>query len=800
MKSIQQGRPNWFIGGTLRPPRSPEVQAACTLSLLGALLCFAEVAAAQTVLPEQRLSTMISTRYHDPQLRASGPRVFGVWGGADAPPQNLSYGFSLNRGLTWINESILPLSLSGNGVTPPFAMTVDPLGSVNLMVLTSTHYFYRRPQVGLPSWNTPVRAIVSDGHTDDVQSIGEDPAASAIYFAYTHRLDDYVYPIRFVRSLDNGATWSVPVALSSPNCNGSSMAIAPDGTVYVTWVDYALGQILLRRSTDHGNTFSPPIVVTDMLDNLAAVPVGWKVPFGTFGRDYPYYRSGLSGGAPNFPALAIDRSSGPTRGSIYLTWAEHAEGAPAPATTTVLDQEPNSSAATPQPIFLDSDIYGGMPAGGDSGPFDFDWYAFDGVAGQTLVLDGDADSYYREGCTLYEQRPDGSLLTLSFLAMPGWGDPAAQRKPPIITLPRTGRYLLGLGGVSVQGYSYTVRLRRWVNTPSSICRDMRDVVLIHSNDGGTTWSPKVLVNHDSGGSDQHQPNVAVDSQGRVYVAWFDRRESALGDQVRPTAAVSTDGGATFGPDLPLSSNLIHWDSNQAANLFSGELVGDRIALAAGDDFGMAAWTDFRDWPNTCAIYGARIVDIPTAVTGVSDFVAEPVASAVRLRWRVSDARGLSAIKVLRAEQGEQEHVVGTAAVTSAEGNAEYVDASVKPGRAYAYRLRVTVAGSSYDLGPLTVQTLARIDALAWRATGPNPFSQRASVTLAVPRAAEGAVRIYDVQGKVVRTLREGALEPGELRLDWDGRDAAGFEAAPGLYFVAAQVGAERVRAKLTRVR
>jgi flagellar hook assembly protein FlgD len=62
------------------------------------------------------------------------------------------------------------------------------------------------------------------------------------------------------------------------------------------------------------------------------------------------------------------------------------------------------------------------------------------------------------------------------------------------------------------------------------------------------------------------------------------------------------------------------------------------------------------------------------------------------------------------------------------------------------------------------------------------------------------VRVYDLQGKVVRTLREGQFEPGELRLEWDGRDASGAEARPGLYFVAAQLGGESVRTKITRVR
>jgi hypothetical protein len=230
------------------------------------------------------------------------------------------------------------------------------------------------------------------------------------------------------------------------------------------------------------------------------------------------------------------------------------------------------------------------------------------------------------------------------------------------------------------------------------------------------------------------------------------------------------------------------------------MIGDRIAIAAGDNFGVVGWTDLRNWPIDSDIYASRIVDIPTAVNAVSEFTAEPLADGVHLRWRVNDGHGVSAIEVLRADESTAEGVLGTTPVTGAEGLAEYVDATAQAGHSYTYRLRVTLGGSASYLGPLAVHTPARIDALVWRATGPNPFAQRASVTLAVPRAENGVVRVYDVQGKVVRTLREGQFEAGEHPLEWDGRDVSGAEAPPGLYFVSAQVGDEHARAKLTRIR
>ena len=44
------------------------------------------------------------------------------------------------------------------------------------------------------------------------------------------------------------------------------------------------------------------------------------------------------------------------------------------------------------------------------------------------------------------------------------------------------------------------------------------------------------------------------------------------------------------------------------------------------------------------------------------------------------------------------------------------------------------------------------------------------------------VSIFDVQGRVVRTLAEGFETAGEHAVHWDGRDARGSTLASGLYF------------------
>jgi flagellar hook assembly protein FlgD len=45
-----------------------------------------------------------------------------------------------------------------------------------------------------------------------------------------------------------------------------------------------------------------------------------------------------------------------------------------------------------------------------------------------------------------------------------------------------------------------------------------------------------------------------------------------------------------------------------------------------------------------------------------------------------------------------------------------------------------------------------------------------------------SLRIYDVGGRLVRTLVDADLDPTAYRIDWDGRDGAGRRVGAGTYW------------------
>jgi hypothetical protein len=66
---------------------------------------------------------------------------------------------------------------------------------------------------------------------------------------------------------------------------------------------------------------------------------------------------------------------------------------------------------------------------------------------------------------------------------------------------------------------------------------------------------------------------------------------------------------------------------------------------------------------------------------------------------------------------------------------------------------------------------------------PNPFSDETRVRFRLSHPGSLAVRVYDVSGRLVTTLVQGAQPAGEREIAWDGRSEAGAHAPAGNYFL-----------------
>jgi uncharacterized repeat protein (TIGR01451 family) len=134
-----------------------------------------------------------------------------------------------------------------------------------------------------------------------------------------------------------------------------------------------------------------------------------------------------------------------------------------------------------------------------------------------------------------------------------------------------------------------------------------DILLARSTDGGASWDPPVRMNDDplSNGVDQFQPQVSVALDGRVAVAWLDRRmdcpalpwipESHVG---RGNYCIDTfmtrsyDGGDSWEPNLRATAQT--WDPSINLPMVDANtgFIGDYIGMASTLDY------DFVFFPST----------------------------------------------------------------------------------------------------------------------------------------------------------------------------------------------------------
>lgn len=83
---------------------------------------------------------------------------------------------------------------------------------------------------------------------------------------------------------------------------------------------------------------------------------------------------------------------------------------------------------------------------------------------------------------------------------------------------------------------------------------------------------------------------------------------------------------------------------------------------------------------------------------------------------------------------------------------------------------------------------------------PSPFRGATEIAFAVPDGARSArLAVYDVAGRRVRTLVDGAVAEGRGRVAWDGRDDSGAPVAAGAYVLRLEAGGRSVSRKVTRL-
>ncbi|MDQ6695741.1 MAG: glycoside hydrolase [Chloroflexota bacterium] len=407
-------------------------------------------------------------------------------------------------------------------------------------------------------------------------------------------------------STDGGKTWADShldlQASELPNQSDPVLAFDAQGTAYMSVIAYnqndlSVGGIVVARSTDVGQTWSKPTLVSADSKTLF--------------NDKEW--------------LTIDRGSNPaTHGNIYVTWTLFTTVNPRTERGDIFISRSTDGGKTFSARKLVSsqqqgDTQGSFPAIGPNGEVYVLYYSGSGAV--------DADSA-EQGAEAPVPAPpaqtgrDSLWIARSTDGGQTFGSPrkVATVVRPNSPLPNSHFRLFVLPVLMVDPKSGEV-YATWNDAASGIS----NIQQVHSTDGGQTWSAQKRVNDDpSPNRDHFFPYSTAGSDGTLHTVWLDRRDDPANKRYRPYYSRSTDGGATYSANMPLTAVSSDPDVG-----FEGSLLGDYIAVDTSADGSRvyAAWVDTRNgdqdiYFSTFSAHGAS----PQAASTVSvDTRLPPVA-------------------------------------------------------------------------------------------------------------------------------------------------------------------------------
>jgi hypothetical protein len=261
-------------------------------------------------------------------------------------PWNIGYAFSQNNGNTWTG----PLYILNPGWDHLSYFSASNSGNViSIIVSTSPSiemifYNIRSTNFG-QSWSEPVELFrAAQSSLIDQAQIGE-----IVHFSWAGRfIWEGTWETYYIRSTDNGLTWSDNIMLSeNDDYNSHSPSICNDseGNVALSWIDFKYspyfltGDILVRQSPDSGHVWLGELQITNI--HLAmgqsdiecsgdTINIAWEdLGAGLDGRSIFYSRSvdfGASWSEPYWIDGTVDDSWNPaitaSNGRVYIVWAE----------------------------------------------------------------------------------------------------------------------------------------------------------------------------------------------------------------------------------------------------------------------------------------------------------------------------------------------------------------------------------------------------------------------------------------------------------------------------------------------
>ena len=343
-------------------------------------------------------------------------------------------------------------------------------------------------------------------------------------------------------TFDSGQTWHDTLLYVPPHPRQSDpvLVVDDDGTYYANtltleWSMDEPSGIYIQKSTDGGMSWSDPYIAIDSVQ-------------GVF-EDKQW--------------MAIDRTSGPTNGNIYISWTRFSE-----ITEILLVTSTDGSETYSDPVAV-SDDYGvqwSVPTVGAWGDVFVAWFQYYPTRGIFLDVSSDQGQTFGQDQLLaytdfWPDEIGGGIMVFPY--------PALNSDVSLLS-PYMGNLYMAFMDENVT--------------------DM-DIFFMKSEDNGANWTEPSRLNDDPehNGADQFHPWIEVDETGTIHAIFYDRRLDDQNMLFDLFYTKSDDAGETWLPNERITT-----ESSDPREARLAGLIGEYIGLDAWQGEVQMVWTDVRN--------------------------------------------------------------------------------------------------------------------------------------------------------------------------------------------------------------
>jgi len=248
----------------------------------------------------------------------------------------------------------------------------------------------------------------------------------------------------------------------------------------------------------------------------------------------------------------------------------------------------------------------------------------------------------------------------------------------------------------------------------------------------------------------------------------------------------------------------------------GNTVGDGIVVFIGDG---EAFTDTGLNPNSTYYYKAFAYDeVRNYASGVlanettiavelASFTVSFQKGEVKLQWITQSETENLGFYIYRSQFEEQNYVKITSAMIPGVGNSNethiysYIDRDIKSDNTYFYKLAdIDFNGNMTFHGPISITANDLPSEYSLSQNYPNPFNPRTTIRFSIIQAGLVSLKIYNLQGQLVRILINEEKTAGNHTLVWNGTDNKGNRLSSGIYYYTLNVNGFEETKKLILIK